>query len=228
MTQCDDESWCCGPPENSTSCCDGGKGIKLAATAITTSFLLTPVTSTGSPSSTVSTSPTITSSSVIFTETTTPGSKAASGKKDNSVAIGAGVGVAGGVFLACIVGGLWYWRRKQKKKNTSKLLNRLERTDGAIETRDFHDQTKASATISKTQASPATSYESEVIEDGSVVSALATGGSGHNSTPRETTTSRGAQSHGGEIHEMESRENFHELPGSGEPKPVQYSPIEKF
>jgi len=227
VTQCEDRSWCCGPPENSTSCCDGGKGFKLATTAVTTSFSLTPVTSTGVSSSTP-TSPATTSASGISGETAAPESKAASGKKDNSVAIGAGIGVAGGFALAFLAAGIWYWRRKQKKKNNAvKVTDSLEGTGDATGATDFHDQRKATTKIPSMQESPSVGYERGAIGEGSVVAALATGGSGYSSSPGQTNAPVTVHSHGGEIHEMSSRDDFHELP-AGDRRLGSHNSIEKF
>jgi len=228
VTLCEDRRWCCGPPENSTSCCDGGKGAVLAATAITASLSRAPMTSTGG-SSLTPTNPATTSGSSTSSETAAPPSKAASGKKDNSVAIGAGIGVAGGFVLVCLIAGCWYWRRKQKKQKAvaDPDSDHLEETKAETGPNNFRDQKQAPAAISSTQGSPSTRYESEAVEDGSVTTALATGGSGRSSSPMQKNTPVMVHSHGGEIHEMSSRDDFHELPG-GDRRLGSYNSVEKF
>lgn len=198
----------------------------MAATAVTTSFALTP-TNTGISLSSASANPTTTPAAGISSETAAPGSKASSGNKSNLVAIGAGVGVAVGVVLIFLIAGYWFWRRKQQKRKAAGLPDRLEGTGESSGPPDYREHKKPLTNMSTTQAAPSTMYERGGMEDGAVMTALATGGAEHNSSLTRTNTPLEIHSHGGGIHEMSSRDNFHELP-AGDQRLGSYNSKEKF
>lgn len=216
VTPCDDGSWCCGPPDNSTtkSCCSKGQGVKLLAT--TTGTLPVPVslaTSIGS-SSTLSSSisvssaaPTILTSAPATSSPAVPVSKSKS-KDDDGTAIGAGVGVSVGVVLIALVTGFWFWRRKHNKKVAEMAdVERFDTARGATGSERYAKD----AYITSTESSPLTRYGTSAIEEGGVMTALATGN-------KSVTSHRTGSSHhavhplDGEIHEIDPGDRIHELP----------------
>jgi len=214
LTRCADDTWCCG--QDNSTCCNSGEGVKLSATRAGTVAL--PATFTASSSSTSVPAKTTTGSSTTGTgsassTSTAPASKAASGKSNNNIAIAVGVGVSIGVVLVALAVGLFFWRRSVNKKKKP-----VEIGDTNVETRDQKDPM-----ISSSDNSPTVRYDGSGIEDGSVMSRLATGSTADQSRIKQNTV----HSFGGEIHEMDQseRERFHELSGEdrrlGSPQSVE-------
>ena len=184
--------------------------MKLSATG-TATLPYSPSSTTSTPSAT--TTAASTTSGATSSQTSTPVDKSASGgKKNNSLAIGVGIGISGVVLVVAIIAGLWFWRRRQKNKRAE------------FSSAETDDKKRAPDTAASTEGSPMMRHEREAIEDGSVMAGLATGGSGLSPAKKKSI---GVHSFGGEIHEMSSRDNFHEMSGEDRRMGVQNS-IEKF
>ncbi|KAH8593399.1 hypothetical protein B0O99DRAFT_742758 [Bisporella sp. PMI_857] len=228
--ECTDGTWCCGAPDN-TTCCDSGKGVKLLTTGTATHLVSTP-----SPTSSPSASSSATTSTSTAAETAAAADKSSSGgKKSNSVAIGVGVGVGVAALLALVALGFFFYRRRQHKKRSAVEPPNSANTPEGFSDRDMkNSQTKT--TVFSAPVSPPAQHQQGSIEDGGVMTALATGGVGMGEThsPDSSTTQAarplGTYANEGRIHEMPSRENFQdpqELPVNNS-RPHQQNSFDRY
>jgi hypothetical protein len=113
------------------------------------------------------------------------------------------------VVLVALAAAFWFWRRKHNKKKVAELTD-VEGVGTAKGAPGSYGDRKA-VYMTTAESSPQTQYGGSAIEEGGVMTALATGN--RSVTSHHTgNTYHAVHPLDGEIHEIDTEERIHELP----------------